>query len=91
MEVVDGKWVELVCGCLFVCFFLFFFLHLHLVVASCSNNEILSANYGVLGAVVTSTFGHWFMVPFFNFNIKNVQPLPYLYFYIITYTKFGFK
>ena len=44
------------------------FSSLLLVVASCSSNEIVAANCGVLRAVVASTFGCYFMVPIFIFN-----------------------
>ena len=81
MELAGGVRVELVGG----------FSSLLLVVASCSGNEIVVANCGVLGAVVASTFGRWFMVPIFIFNINNFRPLPYLCFCIITYTAFWFN
>jgi len=49
------------------------FSSLLLVVASCSCNEIVVANCGVLGAVVSSMFGRYFLVPIFifNFNINT--------------------
>ena len=43
-----------------------------LVVDSCSNNEIVAANYGVLGAIVASSFGRWFMMSIVIFNISSV-------------------
>ena len=71
MELASGVIVELMGG----------FSSL-LMVASCSNNEIVDENYGVLGAVVA--IEHQSMVPIFIFNFNNFQPLHHLYFRIIT-------
>ena len=63
------------------------FSSLLLVVASCSGNEIVATNYGVMGAFVASSFGRWFMVPIFIFNINSFRPLSYMCFYIIGSTE----
>jgi hypothetical protein len=46
-------------------------ISLLLVVASCSDNEIVVVNYGVLGAIVTLAFGHQLMMVNFIFNING--------------------
>lgn len=61
------------------------------VVASCLGNEIVVVNCGVLEVVVVSTFGLWFMVPIFIFDINSFWPSPYVCFCIITYTAFRFN
>ena len=55
-----------------------------LVIASCSDNEILVANCDVLGAVVMSTLGRQFMMSNFIFNINSFWTLPHLSFCIVT-------
>ena len=61
-------------------------LSLLLVIAFCSDNEILVANCDVLGAVVMSMLGRQFMMSNFIFNINSFWTLPHLSFCIVTYT-----
>ena len=61
-----------------------------LVVASCSDNEIVVVKYGILGAIVTLAFGHQLMMLIFIFNINSFQALPHFLFCIITYTTLQF-
>ena len=69
LEIAGGVRVDLIGG----------FSSFLLMVESCSNNEIVAAKCGLLGAFIASTFGRWFMVPIFGFNINNLWSSSYLF------------